>query len=264
MANPVNQPLFKQWSFYQTLFISTVILVYAWHVIEIDLFKLFTNAGKAGHIISGLLKPNLSIFQETLSELLKTLLMAFTATIFGTIVAVPLSFFAAQNLMSHNGGSLAVYYTVRTILNILRSVEPLIMAIIFAVWVGIGPFAGVLALMVHSIAALGKLYSEQIESIDRGPIEAVSATGANRFQTVIYAVIPQIVTPFTSFTIYRWDINVRMSIIIGAVGGGGIGQSLFQYIGLLKWKSAGMVLWLVVAAVWLMDIGSAKLRDKIN
>jgi ABC-type phosphate/phosphonate transport system permease subunit len=117
---------------------------------------------------------------------------------------------------------MTVYNTARTILNALRSIEPLIMGIVFVIWVGIGPFAGVLALTLHSIAALGKLYSEQTENIDEGPLEAIQATGANRLQTIIYAVVPQIVPPYIAFTMYRWDINVRMSTIIGFVGGGGI------------------------------------------
>jgi ABC-type phosphate/phosphonate transport system permease subunit len=104
-----------------------------------------------------------------------------------------------------------IYYVIRTILNAIRSVEPLVMVIVFVVWVGIGPFAGALALGLHTIAALAKLFSEQVESILPGPLEAVQATGANRLQTIVYAVIPQIVPPYISFTMYRWDINVRMS-----------------------------------------------------
>lgn len=91
------------------------------------------------------------------------------------------------------------------------------------VWVGLGPYAGIIALTVHSVASLGKLYSEAIESIDPGPIEAIQATGATRLQTIMFAVVPQMIAPFVSFSIYRWDINVRMSTVIGLVGGGGVG-----------------------------------------
>ncbi|HUV26871.1 MAG TPA: hypothetical protein VMW34_05830, partial [Anaerolineales bacterium] len=107
-------------------------------------------------------------------------------------------------------GSL-IYTITRTLLNATRSIEPLIYVIIFVVWVGIGPFAGALALGLHTTAALSKLYSEQVESIQTGPLQAVTATGANRIQMIVYAVVPQIVTPYISFTMYRWDINVRMS-----------------------------------------------------
>ena len=154
------------------------------------------------------------------------------------MLALPVSFLAARNLMSASWITLVIYYLVRAILNIIRSIEPIIWAIIAVIVVGLGPFAGILALVLHSIAALGKLYSEAIESNDPGPIEAIQATGANWVQTVIYAVIPQIVPPFVSFTIYRWDINVRMSTIIGLVGGGGIGFLLIQYIRVLDYRSA--------------------------
>src|SRR6185503_1690592 len=122
----------------------------------------------------------------------------------------------------------AVYFVTRTGFNVLRSVEVMIIAVIMVVVVGIGPFAGVLAIVVHSIGALGKLYSEAIESIDPGPTEAISATGARPLQVVRYAVIPQIVPQFLSFTLYRLDINVRMSTIVGLVGGGGIGFVLTE------------------------------------
>jgi phosphonate ABC transporter permease subunit PhnE len=158
---------------------------------------------------------------------------------------------------------LVVYYVTRTILNVLRSIEPLIMAIVFAIWVGIGPFAGVLALTLHSIAALAKLYSEQVESIDPGPIEAITATGATRLQTIVYGVIPQIVPPFLSFTIYRWDINVRMSTIIGFVGGGGIGTLLKQWIDLLQYDQAGVATLAIAIVVATLDYVSAKTREKI-
>jgi ABC-type phosphate/phosphonate transport system permease subunit len=127
---------------------------------------------------------------------------------------------------------LVIYTFTRTILNTLRSVEAVIMAIVFVIAVGIGPFAGVMALGLHTIVSLAKLYSEQVESISPGPLEAVQATGANRLQTIIYAVIPQIVPSYISYTMYRWDINVRMSTIIGIVGGGGIGFVLIQNINL--------------------------------
>jgi phosphonate transport system permease protein len=164
--------------------------------------------------------------------------------------------------MSTSRLTLAIYYLTRTFLNIVRSIEPLIWAIIATVWVGLGPFAGVVALTLHSIAALGKLYSEAIESIDPGPIEAVQATGANWLQTIVFAVVPQMVPPFVSFTIYRWDINVRMSTIIGAVGGGGIGYLLIQWVRLLDFKSAGIAVWFIAITVAILDSVSAEIRAR--
>jgi len=160
-------------------------------------------------------------------------------------------------------GSIA-YNITRTTLNTLRSIEPLIMGIVFVIWVGIGPFAGVLALTLHSIASLGKLYSEQIESIDEGPIEALHATGAGHVQTIIYAVVPQIVPPYIAFTLYRWDINVRMSTIIGFVGGGGIGFLLQQQINLLRYREAGVAVLAIAIVVSILDYASASIRQRIT
>lgn len=199
----------------------------------------------------------------TVAKMLETIFLALMATTFGIIVAVPLSFLAARNLMSFSPVSLAAYYTTRMILNITRSIEPLIWAIIFVVWVGLGPFAGTMALAVHSIAALGKVFSESIESIEPGPIEAVTATGATRFQTVIYAVVPQVVPPYIAWGIYRWDINVRMSTIIGFVGGGGIGFLLQQWIRLLRYEDAGVAVWAIAIVVATLDYTSSKIRERV-
>jgi phosphonate ABC transporter permease subunit PhnE len=155
------------------------------------------------------------------------------------------------------------YNITRTILNALRSIEPLIMVVAFAVWVGIGPFAGVMALALHTIASLGKLYSEQVENILTGPIEAVTATGANRLQTIVYAVVPQIVPPYIAFTIYRWDINVRMSTIIGFGGGGGIGFLVQQNLNLLKYRDASVQMIAIAIVVATLDYVSASIRERI-
>ena len=157
---------------------------------------------------------------------------------------------------------MVIYSITRTFLNALRSVEALVMAIVFVIAVGIGPFAGVMALGLHTIVSLAKLYSEQVESILTGPLEAIEATGANRLQTIIYAVIPQIVPPYISYTMYRWDINVRMSTIIGFVGGGGIGFLLQQNINLLNYRAASAQMLAIAIVVATMDYISSILREK--
>jgi phosphonate transport system permease protein len=158
---------------------------------------------------------------------------------------------------------IVIYYISRTVWNAFRSIEALVWVIVFVVWVGIGPFAGVLALSLHTIAALTKLYSEQVESIMPGPMEAITATGANRLQTIVYAVVPQIIPPYISFTMYRWDINVRMSTIIGFAGGGGIGFLLYQNINLLNYRAASMQMLAIALVVASMDYLSSKLREKV-
>jgi phosphonate ABC transporter permease subunit PhnE len=156
-----------------------------------------------------------------------------------------------------------IYTISRTILNVLRAIEPLIMAIVFVVWVSLGPFAGIMALTLHSIAALGKLFSEQIEGIDEGPVEAITATGANRLQMITYAVVPQVIPPFTAFALYRWDINVRMSTIIGFVGGGGIGFVLSQNIRQLRYRQASVMMLAIAFVVILLDYASSSIRRRI-
>ena len=157
---------------------------------------------------------------------------------------------------------LVVYNLTRTVLNVLRAVEPLIMVIVIAVWVGIGPFAGVLALSLHTVAALGKLFSEDVETISAGPLEAVTATGATRLQMIIYAVVPQIIPTYVSLTMYRWDINVRLSTIIGFAGGGGIGFLLQQNANLLNYRAASAQILAIALVVIAMDYLSSYLRQK--
>jgi phosphonate transport system permease protein len=199
----------------------------------------------------------------TVARMVETIMMGMMATFFGILLSIPIAFLAARNIMSASWITLTIYFITRTILNIVRSIEPLIWALIAVVWVGLGPFAGIIALTLHSVAALGKLYSEAIEGIDHGPIEAIQATGAGRLQTIMYAVIPQMISPFISFSIYRWDINVRMSTVIGLVGGGGIGFLLVQYIRLLDYRSAGIAVWFIAITVAILDYVSAEIRNRL-
>jgi len=202
-------------------------------------------------------------FLTALDKMVETIFLALMGTFFALLVSIPLSFLGARNLMQGSAAGWTIYYTVRMLFNVLRSIETLILAVVMAVVVGLGPFAGVMAIVIHSIGAMGKLYSESIESIDPGPIEAITATGANRLQVVLYAVLPQVVPQFLSFTMYRWDINVRLSTVIGLVGGGGIGFILIQHINLLQWSQAGTALWLIGIVVITMDYASAIIREKL-
>lgn len=195
--------------------------------------------------------------------IIQTLFLALMSTTLGALLAVPFSFLAARNLMGGHSITLSIYFIVRTILNILRSIEPLIIAIIFVVIVGLGPFAGMIAITLHTIAALGKLYSEVIEGIDPGPLEAIRATGGNWLQMVRYAVIPQIVPPFASFTLFRWDINVRTSTIIGFVGGGGIGFYLYQWIIKGDFRAVSSSFIAIAVIVIVLDYVSARVRARL-
>jgi phosphonate ABC transporter permease subunit PhnE len=179
----------------------------------------------------------------------------------GSLLGLALAIFTKAKATLSTG--MVIYYITRTFLNGLRSIEALVMAIVFVIAVGIGPFAGMMALGLHTIVSLAKLYSEQVESIMAGPLEAIQATGANRLQTIIYAVIPQIVPPYISYTMYRWDINVRMSTIIGFVGGGGIGFLLQQNINLLNYRAASAQMFAIAIVVASMDYLSSVLREKV-
>jgi phosphonate transport system permease protein len=199
---------------------------------------------------------------EVLDAMIVTLFMALLATLFAVLVAAPLSFLAARNVMGPRPLPTAIYYVTRTVFSIFRSYEPIILATLFAFWVGFGPFAGAMALAIVTIASLGKLYSEAVENIDRGPVEALTASGANGLQVVLYGIVPQIVPDFISYTIYHWDINVRISTIIGYVGGGGIGYYLSQMINTSQNNKAGTALWAIIAVVWAMDFLSAEVRKR--
>jgi phosphonate transport system permease protein len=230
-----------------------------WLITELELVTFLTKFGKAADIVRGLAHPSASVLHEGLVLLVQTIFLAFMATAFAIPIAFVLAFPSARGSAAARIG----YLVSRTVMNFVRAVEPLVWALIFISWVGIGPFAGVLALWVHSVAALTKLYSEQIESIDPGPMDAITATGASTLQVLRYGVVPQVIPPFLSFTIYRWDINVRMSTIIGFVGGGGIGYILKPRVDLGEWGEVGTLVLLIAATVWVMDILSAKIRERI-
>lgn len=232
---------------------------------EFNVLSLLDADGFAGvvRLVRGLLNPNWKVLSKALINIVITVFMAFLATFLAIPVAFVLSFLAAKNLMNR-GLSLIVYLGLRLLMNVSRSIEALIWAIIFSVWVGIGPFAGMLALMVHSIASLVKQYSEIIESVDEKLIESIQSTGANRIQVIWYAIVPQVILPFISFTIYRWDINIRMATIIGLVGGGGIGTMFLQYSGQAMWPEVGTIVFVIALAVWAMDALSAQIREALK
>lgn len=211
---------------------------------------------------SGSLLPS-EAFKTTANKMVETVFMALMATTLACVIAVPASFLGARNIMGTGPVGSVVYYLARTIFNLMRSIEALVIAVMFAIWLGFGPFAGVMAMMVVTIASLGKLFSEAIESIDQGPIEAVVATGAGRLQAIIYAVLPQIVPPFIAFAIYHWDINVRISTIIGFVGGGGIGLQLQTWINQLAYHKAGTAVWAIVIVVTILDNVSSEIRKRL-
>ncbi len=245
--------------------LGIIIFIYFWNLTEISIRSLFNPGKNFGRLIADFVSIDLSpkVVQTVLQQMLVTIFQAMLATTLGAILALPFSFLAAKNLTGRSRLSAWVYYATRGMFNILRSIEALLYVVIFVFWVGIGPFAGMLALAVTSFALIGKLFSEAIENIETGPMEAVTATGADKLQMIVYAVLPQIVPPFVSYLIYQWDINIRMATIIGFAGGGGIGLTLTTFFGSLQYHKAGTVVAVIVIVVALMDFASARLRQSL-
>ena len=196
-------------------------------------------------------------------QMVVTILLGVIATALSLVLALPLSFLGARNVMAGNPITAGIYVVIRLVFTIVRSIDVLIVVIISSVLLGIGSAAGVVGLAFHNVGVLGKLYSEAIEGIDPGPLEAITATCANRIQVIWTAVIPQIVNPYISFTIYRLDANVRLAPILGLVGGGGIGILLFQSINLLQYGAAGLIIFMIVITVAAMDFASAQIRKRL-
>ena len=255
-------PVFWKWQMGLVLLITLVVALVK---TQFSLVELFDQDGFAGamRLFSNLFDPEWSILPRAILAIVETVFMAFLATALSIPFAFVLSFLAAKNL-ADSKTKYSVYMFLRTFMNVTRSIEALIWAIIFSVWVGIGPFAGMLALMVHSIASLTKQYSEIVESVNEGPIEGILSTGANRLQMIWFAIVPQVVLPYISFTVYRWDINVRMATIIGLVGGGGIGTMLIQYSNQSLWREVGCIVVVIATVVWIMDQASAVIRDALK
>ena len=190
------------------------------------------------------------------ASLLNTLLMAWLATVLGTIVGGFLSFFAARNLAGHY----MVYWTTRRVLEIARTVPDIVWALMFVIAFGIGPLAGILAITVHTIGAQGKLFAEVNENISPLPIDGVRAAGGSWFQEIRFAVLPQVLPNYLSYTFWRLELNVRSATIVGFVGAGGIGHDLFTSVQLLYFSDAGAILLIIVATIMVIDMLSERFR----
>lgn len=245
------------------LALGTAAFIYCWNITKISLKDLFNPGPTFLQIVKDFTRIDLSadVVNGVTKQMIITTLQALLATFFGALLALPASFLAARNLTGKSRLLSWLYYLTRSVFNFLRSIEALLYAAVFVYWVGVGAFAGMLALMITTFALIGKLFSEAIENIETGPIEAVNATGADRLQMITYAIIPQIVPSFISYIIYQWDINIRMATIIGFAGGGGIGLLLSTYFGSLQYHKAGTVVLFIVTIVALMDLASAKVRE---
>jgi phosphonate ABC transporter permease subunit PhnE len=248
------------------IIVGAAAFIYFWNLCDIDLKELLDPAPTLGLFVSGVINFNLSpeVVNNVLNQMIVTLFQALLATTLGAIVAIPFSFLAARNLTGRSRFSIWVYYISRGMFNLLRSIEALMYIAIFFFWVGFGNYPGMLALAVTTFGLIGKLFSEAIENIDPGPLEAIMSTGATRLQAIAYGILPQIVPPFVSYSIYQWDINVRMATIVGFAGGGGIGNLLANvYFPFSSYRSAGSAIASIVIVVTIMDFASAKIRERM-
>lgn len=255
----------RQLWYWQLIAFLVITFAVGFNVTQFSIQDLFDKSSLegVGRILIKLFTPNFEILPKAVSSMIVTLFMSFLATALAIPIAFVLSFLSAKNVMN-SPLTFGIYTLLRSLFNFVRSIEALVWAIIFSVWVGIGPFAGMLALMVHSVASLAKQYSEIIETVSEGPIEGILSTGANKLQVIWFAIVPQVILPFISFTIYRWDINIRMATIIGLVGGGGIGTMLYHYQGQSMWNEVGMIVFVIAFVVWFMDTASAYLREALK
>ena len=259
------------WRRLSVIAVTLVVLYVGLQITEIDTSR--ANPGYAAEVLRKLVSFDWSVlgpqnefetfWDGALGLMIITIFLGIMGTAFAIVLAVPLSFLAARNIMAGNPITNAIYVVVRLAFTIIRSIDVLIVVIIMVILLGLGNAAGVFGIAFHNIGVMGKLYSEAIEGIDAGPLEAITATGANRFQVIWTAVLPQLVNPFISFTIYRLDTNVRLAPIIGFVGGGGIGVALFQNIQLLRYPQAGTIILLIVITVAAMDFISAQVRKRL-
>jgi phosphonate transport system permease protein len=190
---------------------------------------------------------------------LETLQMALVGTAMAALLSVPLAFLAASNVAPHR----LLYYASRSFIVFTRAIPDLIWALVFVAAVGLGPFPGTLAIAIHSIGMLGKLYAEAIEEIDAGQVEALKSTGAHPLQTLAFGVVPQVTPAFVGLTLYRWDMNIRNSIVLGLVGAGGIGFELLTSMRLFQYREVLTILIFVFVIVLLVERSSAYIREAL-
>ncbi|HKZ08852.1 MAG TPA: phosphonate ABC transporter, permease protein PhnE [Methylomirabilota bacterium] len=202
--------------------------------------------------------PDPSVLGHALRGAAQTLQIAVVGTAIAALLALPLGFLAARNVSPP-----WLFYVARSLLNVFRAVDTLVYALIFVAAVGLGPFPGVLAVVAYTATVLAKLYSEAVEAIDPGPVEAVAAAGATRLQLLRWGVLPQLMPQFLSFTLYRFETNIRAAAILGFVGAGGIGFYIQTYLRLLNYPAASTVLLVLIALVMVVDFASSRLRARL-
>ncbi len=230
----------------------------SWNGAEMRPLDLIRDSGNMAEFARGFFPPALVDWRDDLAELVVTFEIALWGTALAVLCAMPLSLLASENLVPW-----WVYQPVRRVLDLFRAINEMVFALLFVVAVGLGPFAGVLALWVHTTGVLAKLFSEAVEAIDPHPVDGIRATGAHPLNVIMYGVIPQVVPLWVSFTLYRFESNVRSASVVGMVGAGGIGQVLWEVVRGFQYDKTATVLILIALSVTLIDTASAQVRKRL-
>jgi phosphonate transport system permease protein len=241
-----------------TVLIGLAVLAWvAWDT-EADPTRLARGLPWMLDFLRRLVPPDLSVLPAALAGAVKTVEIALLGTAVAAVLALPLGFVAARNVAPKG-----LFQTARMVLNVFRSVDTLVYALLFVAAVGLGPFPGVLAVVAYTTTSLAKLYSEAIEGIDAGPVDAITATGASRLQVLRFGVLPQVLPLFLSYVLYRLETNIRAATVLGFVGAGGIGFYLQTYLRMIDYSAASTVLLVTVAMVMVVDGISSRLRARL-
>ncbi|WP_297804143.1 phosphonate ABC transporter, permease protein PhnE [uncultured Brevundimonas sp.] len=220
--------------------------------------RLFTNSANIQNFAADLLRPDFADWKVFVAKMWETIQIALWGTFLAIFLGVPMGLAAARNI-----APVWVVQPVRWIMNALRSIPDLVMGLLFVVAVGLGPLAGVLAIALNTAGVLAKLFSEAVESIDKGPVEGVRATGASKLHEIIWGVLPQVAPLWTSFALYRFESNSRSATVLGLIGAGGIGQVLFDRMNAFDFSAVSAVVIVVVVAVTLIDMLSQAMRKRL-
>lgn len=236
-----------------------IALLWSWSPAEMERFVyLFTDASNMAEYAGGFLSPNFRDLDYYISEMILTVQIAMWGTVLAIVFGIPLALLSSSNM-----APIWVVQPVRRLMDACRAINEIVFAVLFVVAVGLGPFAGVMALFVHNLGIIAKLFSEAVEAIDPYPVEGIRATGASKLQEIIFGVIPQVLPLWISFSLYRFETNVRSATVLGLVGAGGIGQIMFESIRGFYYAETAAILLVVVITVTLVDLLSQQLRKLV-
>ena len=240
------------------LFVGLVVLAWAAWDTGADPVRLVRGLPWIADFFRRMLPPDLSVLPAAIKGAVVTVEIALLGTAAAALLALPLGFLSARNVAPP-----PVFYPARTALNLFRSVDTLVYALIFVAAVGLGPFPGVLAVIAYTTTSLAKLYSEAIEGIEPGPVDAITATGATRLQVLRFGVLPQVLPLFLSYILYRLETNIRAATVLGFVGAGGIGFYLQTYLRMIDYSAASTALLVTIVMVMVVDAVSSKVRARL-